>query len=248
VAILTCPQSALLLFVWPHIAARENSREGLRSARRAMLVVVAGAALACLPWFIRNYQRFHAVVFVRDNFGLELQVSNNPCAQPTVLANVESGCHKQTHPNANPTVAGEILDKGEVAFNREKLREALTWIEANPVAFAKLTAKRFARFWFPYFGSYRYAIPMGVLTVLSFVGLALMLRERRTAAYILGWTLLAYPLVHYVVQFEARYRYPILWATLLPAGYALAKFVDWLRRERPQKASVGKTEDELIPV
>jgi hypothetical protein len=75
-----------------------------------------------------------------------------------------------------------------------------------------------------------------------------MLREHRTAAYILGWTLLAYPLVHYVVQFEARYRYPILCATLLPAGYALVRFKHWLRRERPRKASVGKTEGELIPV
>jgi hypothetical protein len=223
IAILANPQSVLLLFVWSHIAAMDNSSEELSRARRAMLVVVAGVALACLPWFVRNYQRFHTVFFVRDNFGLELSVSNNPCARPTMLQNLLSGCHAQTHPNANQRIAGEVIDKGEIQFNHDELAQAKTWIVENPRAFARLTAQRFVRFWFPYLGGFRYAIPTGILTVLSFLGLFWMVREHRIAALLFTSTLFFYPLIHYVVQFEARYRYPIFWATLLPAAYAILK-------------------------
>ena len=248
VAILASPQCALLLFAWSHIAAMENPPEQLARARRAMLVVVAGAAIACLPWFIRNYQRFHAVFFVRDNFGLELFTSNNACAQPTLLENFNSRCHFKTHPNPNPDISGELIDKGEIQFNQEKLHQALAWISANPRAFASLTGRRILRFWFPYLGSLRYAIPTGALTILSFVGLAMMFRNHRRAALTLGSTLLLYPLVHYVVQFEARYRYPIFWATFLPAGYAVVAAVRWLRKAPQAKVSSPDGENEMVGV
>jgi hypothetical protein len=248
VAILANPQCVLLLFAWPHIAAIENSPEQLGRARRAMLVVAAGVALACLPWFIRNYQRFHAVFFVRDNFGLELSTSNNSCARPTLLENINSGCHLQTHPNPSPVLAGEVFDKGEIQFNREQLHKALVWISSNPRAFASLTWRRFLKFWFPYLGSLRYAVPTGILTIFSLAGLALLFRRNRRAAWMLASTLLLYPLVHYFVQFEARYRYPIFWATFLPAAYAILEFIYWLRRAPQPSASAAKEQDELVPV
>jgi hypothetical protein len=241
-AILANPQSVLLLFAWPLAASVENSSVELAKARRALLVVAAGAALACLPWFIRNYQRFHSVFFVRDNFGLELFTSNNPCARPTLLENINSGCHIKTHPNPNPDIAGEVIDKGEIRFNQERLHQALNWISSNPRAFASLTGRRFLKFWFPYLGSLRYAIPTGILTILSFAGLAMLFRSssqnNRRAAWMLASTLLLYPLVHYFVQFEARYRYPIFWATFLPAAYATLEFIYWLRGA-PQASAVS---------
>jgi hypothetical protein len=239
-AILANPQSVSLLFAWPLAAGIENSPEKLARARRAMLVVAAGAALACLPWFIRNCQRFHSVFFVRDNFGLELSTSNNPCARPTLLENINSGCHFKTHPNPNPEIAGEVIDKGEIRFNQERLRQALSWITSNPRAFASLTGRRFLKFWFPYLGSLRYAIPTGILTILSFAGLAVLFRKNRRAAWMLASTLLLYPLVHYFVQFEARYRYPIFWATFLPAAYAMLEFIYWLRRAPQASAAEGR--------
>jgi len=237
-AILANPQSVLLLFAWPLAASVENSPAEVARARRAMLVVAAGAALACLPWFIRNYQRFHSVFFVRDNFGLELSASNNPCARPTLLENINSGCHTKTHPNPNPGIAGEVIDKGEIRFNQERLHQALNWISWNPRAFASLTGRRFLKFWFPYLGSLRYAIPTGILTILSFAGLAILFGNNRRAAWMLASTLLLYPLVHYFVQFEARYRYPIFWATFLPAAYAALEFIYWVRRA-PQASAVS---------
>jgi hypothetical protein len=248
VAILANPESVLLLFAWPHIAAIGNSREMLSRARRAMVWVVAGAAIACLPWFIRNYQQFHSVFFVRDNLGIELYASNNPCARPTTLENVVSGCHAATHPNANADLDVEVIQKGEVPFNREMLHRALAWIASNPRAFAVLTARRFARFWFPYLGSFRYAIPMGLLTMLSGLGLFWMYRDHRSAALLFASTLAMYPLIHYVVQFEARYRYPIFWATLIPAASALFKMVPSPRNNAIDKPSPARAENELMSV
>jgi hypothetical protein len=247
VAILANPQCVLLLFAWPYVAAIGNPPEALARWRRALLVVVVGAGLACLPWFIRNYQRFHSVFLVRDNFGLELFTSNNPCARPTLLENLITGCHIKTHPNPNPQIAGEVIDKGEIRFNQERLHQALNWISSNPRAFASLTGRRFLKFWFPYLGSLRYAIPTGILTILSFAGLAMLFRSsfqnNRRAAWMLASTLLFYPLVHYFVQFEARYRYPIFWATFLPAAYATLEFIYWLRRAPQASASAAEKPD-----
>jgi hypothetical protein len=136
------------------------------------------------------------------------------------------------------------MDKGEIKFNREKLREAMDWISANRGQFASLTWRRFIRFWFPYLGGLRYAIPTGILTVFSLVGLALMFWKKsginRRAAFILAAPLLLYPLAHYFVQFEARYRYPIFWATFLPAAYAILECVNCFRNA-PEPNRKGET-------
>ena len=248
IAILTNPQCVLLLFAWPHIAAMENSPELMLRARRAMVIVVAGAALACLPWFIRNYREFHAVFFIRDNFGLELATSNNSCAGPTMLENYNSGCHDQTHPNANPAIAAQVADEGEIRFNHEKLQQAEDWIASNPRAFALLTWQRFLKFWFPYLNGLRYAIPTGILTIFSLVGLALLYRNHRRAFLLFSSTLFLYPLIHYVVQFEARYRYPIFWATFLPAAYAVLEIIRRLRGTPQAHTNPPVPEIELVPM
>ncbi len=247
-AILTNPEFVLLLLAWAHVAAMHNSPALLLRARQAMLVVVAGAALACLPWFIRNWQVFHAVFFIRDNLGIELSVSNNSCARPTLLENIISGCHQQTHPNANAQIAEQLMDQGEVNFNQGRLRQAVSWISSHPRDFLRLTALRFWRFWFPYLGSYRYALPMGLLTILSIAGLAGLYGQNRIAALLFASTLAIYPLIHYVIQFEARYRYPIFWATLLPAAYAVEKI--FRRRKEPKNTlqSAAPPQQELAAV
>lgn len=248
IAILANPECVLLLFAWSHIAAMENTSEMLSRARRAFLFVVAGVALACLPWFVRNYREFHTVFFIRDNLGLELFTSNNPCAHPTLLENIISGCHMKTHPNPNPEIAGQVIDVGEISFNKDRLRQAKAWIVSNPRDFALLTARRIHRFWFPYLNGFRYAFPTSVLTVLSFAGLLWMVREHRRASFLFASTLFLYPLIHYLVQFEARYRYPIFWATLLPAAYAILKIVGWPRNADMPESPASENEDELMPV
>ena len=244
IAILTNPECVLLLLVWSGLAVMQSSPEMRARSRQGLAWLVAGAALACLPWTIRNYEQLHSIFLVRDNFGLELYTSNNPCAQSGAYENLMSGCHWLTHPYGNQAIEMEVLRKGEVSFNREMLRRALTWITSNPRAFISLTEKRFVRFWFPGLGGWRYSIPMGILTAISLPGLMWMRRESRWATWLFGATLLIFPLIHYVVQFEARYRYPIYWATFLPAAYAL---IHMFRRRgtRPVAAGVPERVPEL---
>jgi hypothetical protein len=248
IAILTNPECVLLLFAWSHIAAMGNSREQWIRARRTMIVVVGGAALACFPWFIRNYLQFRAVFFMRDNFGLELSTSNNSCARPTMLENYNSGCHDLTHPNNNSAIAAEIAQEGEIRFNRDQLKKAIAWIESNPRAFASLTWRRFLKFWFPYLNGLRYAIPTGILTILSLAGIGLMARKHRQAALLISSTLVIYPLIHYVLQFEARYRYPIFWATFLPAAYAVCECIHRLRGAPQPTRNDTQEEIQLVPI
>jgi hypothetical protein len=248
IAILTNPQCVWLLLAWPVVAVLNIPAEQRVRARRAMVAISAGVALACMPWFLRNYERFHSVFFVRDNLGLELSTSNNSCARPTLLENLLSQCHFQTHPNPNPAIATEVFEKGEIRFNQERMHQAFAWISENPRAFASLTARRFVRFWFPYLTAYRYAVPSGVLTVLSFFGLGAMFRKHPLAAWVIASVLALYPLINYVVQFEARYRYPIYWATLLPAAYAVLEMRRLFRQAPVGQSRTIEDEREMVPV
>ena len=61
-----------------------------------------------------------------------------------------------------------------------------------------------------------------IITALSIPGLILMAYKRNAATVSIVVILVLYPLVYYVVVSDMRYRCPILWLSLLPAGYLLA--------------------------
>lgn len=60
-----------------------------------------------------------------------------------------------------------------------------------------------------------------------------MLRHRQRIGYFIVAVWLIYPTMYYVMVSSDRYRYPILWTSLLPAGYFLA----WLTEKRRGRAS-----------
>jgi hypothetical protein len=102
---------------------------GLRKLRPTVplaagrLAVFAGAFFAVIsPWTIRNYVRLGGLFFVRDNFGLELFLSNHDGAQAVVPDNIRSPGWSQMHPFASPEIARELARTGELAFNRSKER------------------------------------------------------------------------------------------------------------------------------
>ena len=195
---------------------------GRRAGWRFLVAALAAAALVLSPWTARNVNVLGSPVWGRDNLGLELYTSNNDCAVaafagvgPNTM--VRNGCHKVMHPNWNPVEAARVQEAGEVAYNRARLEDALAWVWAHPGRFAELTWERVVLFWFLDVGS----DAVGLVTLAGFVGLALCWREgRRQAAWLLGSALAVYPLVYYVVQHFARYRYPVLWVSSLLAGYA----------------------------
>ena len=219
--LLTSPVLILLLLFLPLSWILSLPRQSRSFAAARWITIVAIALLIVSPWMARNYTRFGNLIFVRDNLGLELYTGNNSCAAPSLQENLHSGCHFRTHPNANAEVAAQLAASGEVAFNRAKLGQAIVWTKANPVPFLGLTAKRMRLFWLPDLDSKTEEILVWLITLLSVPGLLSMAGKNRIASRLFLATWLLFPLIYYVIQFEPRYRFPIFWTSLLPAGYAL---------------------------
>jgi hypothetical protein len=236
ISILTNPVLILLLVVWPVCwICVQPSQDRAKCVRRS--VIISGLALLIVsPWIARNYTRFGTFIFVRDCLGLQLQNANTSCAAPALREHIQSGCHARSGPNANAAVAAELAAAGEVQFNRTKLHEALNWMSANRKAFLILTLKRLRLFWFPNLDGLWQTALVWTITLLSFAGVWLIIRMN-PVGYVIGITWLVFPLIYYLSPFEARYRYPIFWTSLLPAAYALVRIWQALPSLHPSPRS-----------
>jgi 4-amino-4-deoxy-L-arabinose transferase-like glycosyltransferase len=202
-------------------------------SRKAGSVIKASliAFLVVLPWIVRNYLQFGSVFWIRDNFGLELHISNNPMAQ----------FHKglvsfRDHPYDHPEAARRLKSIGEVACYREKGELARQWISGNPGRFAQLTAARIWYFWFPRVKHLSSTLLSAVVSIGGFLGLALAIRSKRNlAALLFGLVYLIYPLPYYLVQVDPRYRYPIYPEMLLLAAFFGVSCLQRLTLDRPAR-------------
>ncbi|MGA2371872.1 MAG: hypothetical protein ACLPPV_08860 [Candidatus Korobacteraceae bacterium] len=221
--LLLTPTPLFVLGLWL-IGLMLNSPQSRRQI--ALLAIIP--LVMVLPWLVRNYLVFHKPIFLRDNLGLELSLSNNDCAKFSYALNAgPEGCFSNSHPNYSYREARRVASMGEPEYYQLRLREALNWINHNRARFVSLTSERFVAFWFPYAtGNLRHLGRPSrdnwitiACTLLSIPGLILIWRIDRVAAGLLGLWLIFFPPIYYLVQFEARYRHPILWATFLPASY-----------------------------
>ncbi len=95
--------------------------------------------MTIMPWLVRNYEVFGKPVFIRDNFGVELRIGNNPLAEGIyVLA---------YHPADSVNQYAKYKRMGEAAFCAEQGSLAREWIAQNPGRFLVLTFRRFIFFW-----------------------------------------------------------------------------------------------------
>jgi hypothetical protein len=216
--VLLNPSSLLVSLPWvAHLTARRKATPQ-RSAKYCC-AVLAALFLTVSPWVIRNYYQLGAPV-LRTNLGMTLDASHNDCAQSTLIADELNGCYQAHHPNVSVSEAHLLASMGEVAYDRRRVADAKNWIWANPDRFRELTLRRFWEFWFPPAGRHAYtSYVIWLITALSVPGLILMTRRREPVTAFVAAVLLAYPLVYYVVVTDVRYRYPVLWCSLLPAGY-----------------------------
>jgi len=187
--------------------------------------------LLVTPWIARDFLVFHKLFFIRDNLGIEMAVSNRPCAAALFDVNDDDGCFALSHPNQSYTEALKVRELGEVEYNRLRMKEALDWIRANPRAFATLSAQRFEAFWFPPVSTHAKGglilrpWVLQCFTLLSIPGLFVMWKNAPFGSYVAGLWLLFFPLTYYFIQFMMRYRYPILWATFVPGSYFIVELV-----------------------
>lgn len=215
--------------VWLLIEARSISW------RRVTPLFIA-PAMVCLPWIVRNYNALGAPLAIRDNLGIELNITYNDCMPYGLAEALDNGCIRSHHPHENLMEAQAVASMGEYRYNKDRQATALEWIATHPQRSLQLAAQHTWYFWFP--SDYGFAgylrqrwrdVLLHPLTLLSFAGLYLMHRRRIPASKFLILIAAVFPVIYYVLHYTPRYRYPILWITWLGAAYALSATLGALR-------------------
>jgi hypothetical protein len=191
-----------------------------RLTARWTAVLFATLLVVLAPWTIRNYVQLGGLTFVRDNFGLELFISNQDEATPVFDRNAARGYWKRAHPHASISAAEELNSVGELAFNRRRLRQAVAWIRSHPRRFLSLTAGRVFYFWFPSLPRFQGIV--WTITALAALGWLQLFFQNRFAAIVLATVALAYSSTFLLIQVTLRYQHPIWWALLLCAAWPAA--------------------------
>jgi hypothetical protein len=199
------------------MGALNFSKTRLVAYARFAIAASLAAFFVLLPWGIRNNRKLGRFILTRSNFGLELNLSNNPLSSPLELENKSLGLYRRFHPLQNRSESVLVQNIGEVRYNQEKFRESVVWIESNPYRFAKLTADRVWFFWFPPNDPPIKAWLLAALSILTVPGLVVLWSRDRWSARMFGSILLLFPLIYYGLQVSVRYKYPIDWLSLLLA-------------------------------
>lgn len=215
-------------------------------------IALAAFLVVILPWTIRDRTVMGGWMFMRDDVGLELALSNGEGAHATVDGNLAGGWLCHIHPTCNPAAALEVAQIGELEFNRRTGAKAISWIRNHPSRFADLTMRRTAAFWMGSPSSLRSIALSLTLTLLGATGLWLMWRRRLKAeSALLAAFWLVYPLPYYVIERVDRYQVPIYPAILLPAGFVLISIYFALRNNMlkgSKKRSTTLSFSGIIPL
>jgi hypothetical protein len=192
-----------------------------RISVRQSAILLAVLVFTTVGWMVRNHHRLGAYI-VRTSFGFTFYAANNDCAVSSWIGNELNGCFNLHDPNQNLAEARLVRSLGEVQHDHKRTADAITWIRSHPRRFRVLTLERVWQFWFPVVhpkGHPYSACAIWLGTALSIPGLIIMMYRREPATVFVLTVLLIYPLMYYVVFSDTRFRYPVLWLSLLPAGY-----------------------------
>jgi hypothetical protein len=194
------------------------SRPGWSRALRHAAAATIGAIFVLTPYTARNLRVMHGFFLVRDNFGLELSVSNNDHAVPAASLNLVRGRGFTGHPTADTATALLIRNVGEVNYNREQAGRAVQWIRDNPSAFLRLTAGRLSYMAMPFSPRLYQRVFGGTIFGLFVVGVLLLYHRQRRAVMLVVAALLGYGAVLALIQHDIRYVYPMIFVESLVAG------------------------------
>lgn len=166
-------------------------------------------------WPIRNAHALHAFVPLRTNMGYELWQGNRAGSDGTFTFAL--------HPNANNDEYGRYAKVGELAYMKEKSNLAMAAIKADKIRFARLSLKRFAKFWLNttnYWSSEVLTLNIAFTSLMSLVGLGLLFRRRPAMAWLLAIPFVILPAPYYLTHADFRFR-----LLLDPLAMLLAAFV-----------------------
>ena len=222
--------STILIFVpWVGWLAYKH-RKTLRQTVTYCCVIFGVLLLVGAAWGIRNQHQLGKFV-IRTNLGMTLYASDNNCARSSLIASEANNCYQEHHPNTSLEEAQLLQRLGEVKYDQVRLADAKEWMRTHPIPFLRLSLARVRDFWFPIADKHLFqSAVIWVCTALSIPGIILMIRRRAEVAPFVVFVLLIYPLMYYIVVSDVRYRLPVLWLSLLPAGTFLVWCWDWRSR------------------
>jgi hypothetical protein len=214
---------------------RRKSSRPWAVATAFTLVLCAGGAF----WSMRNASQLQTPIILRDNFPLELALSNYAGAvHPDNERQAYIARMNEIHPlGFDHAVEKLIRSGGEVHYYNERGAESMRWIKSHPAAFLYLSGRRLTQFYFPpqwfwgMFGVSGKAIWLRqALVWLSslFGGITLLIwaqRDRRYA-YLLA-TAASSCMIYLLVQPTLRYRYLISTLLVFAAFDGAARFMRW---------------------
>ena len=182
-------------------------RQGLPSVAGVFLSSIVFFLLLS-PWLIRNYEVFGRLVFIRDDFGLQLRLGNNKFSDGMLFAALQ--------PNLNQPEFEYFKSMGELKYEAFCRRRAFDWIHAHPGRFVIISLKRFFYYWNGVPRPTSSVAPLDfrsslflASSVLAIWGAGRAVRQNRPGAWLFAGLALTYPVVYYLVFPHARYRHPI---------------------------------------
>ena len=183
--------------------------------------------LVLTPWTARNYTAFGKLVPIKDNFGLELWLGNNP--------DVKRNMTSDHHPVGNPPEMEKLLSLGEANYMEAKQQEAVDFIATHPHFFFNSVRDRFVDTWMGtgdvpsdrWIGALHagaaYVWFTTALSLLAFAGIFLAWRSFGWEAAPVWIAPLVFPITYYVTHSVLRYRHPIDPVLAVLAVCALAR-------------------------
>jgi 4-amino-4-deoxy-L-arabinose transferase-like glycosyltransferase len=193
--------------------------------------------LVLSPWLIRNYEVFGRLVFIRDDFGLQLRLGNNNFSDGMLFAALQ--------PNLNAPEFENFKRRGELGYEAYCRQRAFEWIRDNAERFAIISMKRFFYYWngvprptdsvAPF--DFRSSLFLAS-SVLALWGAGRALRQRRPGAWLFAGLILTYPLVYYFVFPHARYRHPIEPELFILAVFLISETGKRTRQPAPRNESL----------
>jgi len=222
------PSTILIFAPWIAYLVFER-RVSLRQVTAYCAALVAVLVLMVSSWMFRNYEELGAFV-VRTNLGMTLYSSNNDCASSSLIDEERTNCYQSHHPNTSIAEAERLRSLGEIEYDRMRVQDTMAWVRSHRTPFLHLSLARFRDFWLPPREDHPFkSVTIWIATLLSIPGLLLMIYRRERVTPFALFVLAIYPLMYYVVVSDVRYRIPVLWLSLLPAGYFLAKIGERIR-------------------
>lgn len=175
--------------------------------------------VAVTPWTVRNVRVIGGFSLIRDNFPLELAVSNSASATADMRLNWQPGGSLVAHPYFDTTEAKRMATLGEREYYRQLGVMAKAWIAEHPARFVALTLERVFLFFLPAQGVRYHAYLYVPLLPLFLAGALGFGRREPAVAVSLVLALFAYAAPHFLVQSSSRYSYPVLWIMVLFAAW-----------------------------